>query len=165
MKVEIKAPFSQLCSKINLFNNNKLTDMQEWEKQSVKQAKVKLYPTLHKTAPVVHAINNIESVREAFSRASQRAHTKMLGSKEGKKILASADKYNMSYDKDNINWFYLIHQIENYEALLQQARAHNIMWDYNFYDPIGLKQEIEEDISRERAASREQRSDYLHSCM
>lgn len=165
MKVEIKTPFSKLCSRINLFNNNKLTDMQDWEKQSVEQAKVKLYPTLHKTAPAIHIINNIESVREAFRRASQRVNDKMLTSKEGKKIVADADKYNISYDKDNINWLYLMKQIENYEALLHEARTYNIMWDYNFYDPIGLKQEIQEEISREKVWSRQQNSDYIQTRM
>lgn len=165
MKVEIKTPFLNICSRINLFNNNKLTDMQELEKQSVEKAKVKLYPTLHQTAPIVHVINNAESIHEAFRRASHRVNDKMLGSKEGKQILASADKYNMSYDKDNINWLYLIHQIENYEALLQQAKAHNIKWDNKFYDPTGLKQEIEDYISQERGWAREQNSDYIQTRM
>ncbi len=154
MKTKIKTPFFTFCSKISLFNKTKLTDMQEWEKQSVEQAKVKLYPTLHKTAPIAQALDNLHAVREAISRASQRVRSKLL---------AQAEEYHISYDKENIDWTCLADQVSNYKNLLQQAKGLNIIWDYNFYDPMGLKQEIEEEVSEERTWGREQNSDYQQS--
>ena len=165
MKVEIKAPFLNLYSRINLFNTNKLTDMNDWEKQSVDQAKIKLYPTFHTKAPVVQVIDNLKYAQEAFSRMAKRAHNKMLESDRGQEILAKAAEYHIEYDKNNINWFMLIDSIKNYEVLLKQACELNLPWDYRFHDPIGLKQEIEEAILQERRCDREQRSDYLHTRM
>ncbi len=163
MKNKIKAPFLKLCSRINLFDNNKLTPMQELEKQSVERAKVKLYPTFREKTPVVQYLDNLERIREAFARSGQRAYIKMLVSDRGQEILADADKYMIPYDKDNIDWLRLIDQIENYEPLLKEAEEHDVKWDYKLYDPIGLKQQIEECISQERKWTRERDSDYSSS--
>jgi hypothetical protein len=163
MKIQIKTPLSFLCSRINLLNNNKLTDMHEWEKQSVEKAKVKLYPTFYKKAPEIQLIDNLENVHKAFVAMSQGAYLRMLESERGTEILASAKKYHIAYNKDDIDWLHLIDQIENYEELLQQAKNNNLIWDSKNYDPIGLKQLIEDDISQEREWSRDQNSDYLET--
>lgn len=163
MKIQSKTPFFNFCSTINLFNNNKLTDMQKWEKQSVEKAKVKLYPTFHKKVPEIQLIDNLENVHRAFVAMSKRAYLKMLESERGTEILASAKKYHIVYNKDDIDWLHLIDQIENYEELLQQAKNNNLIWDLEIYDPIGLKQLIEDDVSQEREWSRDQNSDYLEA--
>lgn len=169
MKIQIKTPLSFLCSRINLLNNNKLTDMQEWEKQSVEKAKVQLYPTFHEKAPEIQLFDNLENVHEAykafktFTSISKNVYLEMLESERGKEILATAKKYNIDYNKDDIDWLHLIDQIENYEELLQQAKNNNLIWDLKNYDPIGLKQLIEDDIFQERKWSRDQNSDYLET--
>lgn len=175
MKIQIKTPLSFLCSKIDLFNNNKLTVMQEWEKQSIEKAKfcfeeqalenakVSLYPTFHEKALEIQLIDNLENVHSAFVAMSKRAYLKMLESERGAEILASAKKYHIVYNKDDIDWLHLIDQIENYEELLQQANNNNLIWDLKNHDPIGLKQLIEDDILRERGWSRDQNSDYLET--
>ena len=137
--------------------------MQEWEKQSVEKAKVKLYTTFHKKAPEIQLIDNLENVHQAFVAMSKRTYLRMLESERGEEILASAKKYHIVYNKDDIDWLHLINQIENYEELLQQAKNNNLIWDLKNYDPIRLKQLIEDDISQERDWSRDQNSDYLET--
>lgn len=137
--------------------------MKEWEKQSVEKAKVQLYPTFHEKAPEIQLFDNLENVHKAFVSMSQRAYLKMLESERGAEILKSAKKYNIDYNKDDIDWLHLIDQIENYEELLQLAKNINLKWDTKNYDPIGLKQLIEDDLFQESKWAEEQNSDYLET--
>ena len=79
-----------------------------------------------------------------FERLAESAHNKMFDSQRGQELLFKAEQYNMSVDRDNIDWLQLIDDIDQYETLLAEARDLGIIWDETEYDPIPLEQEIEE---------------------
>lgn len=147
--------------------------MQEWEKQSIEKAKlsfetqaienskISLYPTFHKKEPVIQLFDNADNVCEAFGAMSRRVYLNILESKRGKKVLADAKKYNIPYDKENIDWLSLIAQIKEYKLLLKQAKDNYLIWDTKDYDPRALEQLIEDYISQERRWNRDQNSNYL----
>lgn len=67
------------------------------------------------------------------------AQAKLLG----QETLAKAIRFNIPFDKQSINWLSLISKVEKYEYLIAEAKKLNVDWDYNYYDPVGLEQEIE----------------------
>lgn len=143
--------------------------MKDWEKQSVEKAKVQLCPTFHEKAPEIQLFDNLENVHEAykafktFGSISKSVYLEMLESERGKEILATAKKYHIPYNKDDIDWLHLIDQIENYEELLQLAKNIGLKPDTENYDPIGLRQLIEDDLFQESKWADEQCSDYLET--
>ena len=114
-------------------------------------------------AECVQVQRNMESAKEAMSRMAKRVYEEMLGSERGEELLAKAKEYNIPYEADCINWLELIHLVEEYEALLLEAEEYNIEWDKNYYDPIGLQQEIEYCVRSGIAETRDLYRDYFSS--
>jgi hypothetical protein len=92
---------------------------------------------------IVQVHDNLENMREAFARMSERVQRKWRTSVRGKGIIAKADKYNIPYNKTVTDWLGLEDLIEEWETLLEEAGSCNIWWDPFEYDPIGLTQAIE----------------------
>jgi hypothetical protein len=141
--------FLTISDKINLCKNHELVNMNKpstpnWESLSVEKAKIAVSPTYKKTNIVPQIIDNLESFKDAIQRMAKRSYQKMLDSEKGKKLIASADKYDIPYDKDNIDWLRLIDLVQKYEMLLEKATEHNLDWDTSYYDPMGLEQKIED---------------------
>ena len=86
---------------------------------------------------------SIDQLIELFTRKAKNVYEKMLISERGKEILAKAAEYNISFDKQNINWLSLINEIEEYEELIGKATQLGLDWDYHYYDLVGLEQAIE----------------------
>jgi len=106
---------------------------------------------------------NFDSAREAMSRMSKRVYENMIGSERGEELLAKAEKYNISYKADSINWLKLINEVETYEELLSEADEYNIAWDLSEYDPVGLQQEIEYCVSAGRSETNDLHRYYFDS--
>lgn len=100
-----------------------------------------------------------EDIKEAFGNLAKRTYVKMLESERGKKILSKARKYNIPYDKSekSIDWLKLISEVDGYESMLEEAKEQGITWDIGEYDPVGLRQALEDNLS---CAIKEKREAY-----
>jgi len=128
---------------------------------------------LSNTIPTFHSTKQ-ESLRSDFglpvdelisllARKAKYVYEKMLISERGQGILIKAFKYKVDFDMDNIDFLHLIDEIETYESLIQQANNLNISWDYKYYDPTGLQQEIEVYEHAGCESDREDRTAYYAS--
>jgi len=107
--------------------------------------------------------DNLNMAKEAFVRIAQRAHLNMLDSDEGQRILFQAFSYNIPFNSITVNFIELRNEIEEYEELLDEADLHQIEWDRKEYDPMGLRQEIEEFHRESRVEKNEAYREYLDS--
>lgn len=114
-------------------------------------------------AQAIQIQKNFDSAREAMSRMAKRVYENMLGSERGEELLAKAEKYNIPYKADSINWLKLINEVETYEELLSEAEEYNIAWDLSEYDPVGLQQEIEYCVSASRSETNDLHRYYFDS--
>ena len=114
-------------------------------------------------AQAIQIQKNFDSARDAMSRMAKRVYENMLGSERGEELLAKAEKYNIPYKADSINWLKLINEVETYEELLSEADEYNIAWDLSEYDPVGLQQEIEYCVRSGVAETRDLYRDYFDS--
>lgn len=153
--------FSMISDKIDSYNDYELRNMcefsiQNWESLSVQKAKVAIYPTLQDKSKLSQVLDNLDNLKESFQRIAERVNQQMLESERGKKLIATAEEYGIPYNKDDIDWLHLMDLVQEYEALLKQAKECNLDWDTGYYDPIELEQKIEEHLFHE---SREERRD------
>lgn len=58
-------------------------------------------------------------------------------------LLKKARQFRIPYKPRDIDWDKLSRIIEDYEELMALAAKHDVEWNYDFYDPICLQQEIE----------------------
>jgi len=79
-------------------------------------------------------------------------------------LLHDLKKYNIPYN-ENSCVIKLSDEINEYQELLNQAEEHYVNWDISYYDPVGLKQEIESKIAEARKAYQEQNRDYYSSVL
>jgi len=79
---------------------------------------------------------------ELFKRKAKSTYEKLLISVRGEYILSKALKYYIPFDEDDIDWLSLMDEVNEYEDIIEKGDELNIDWDYSFYDPVGLKQEI-----------------------
>ena len=84
----------------------------------------------------------IEEVIEMFARKAKSVRERMEISERGQATLIKALKYKIDFDKQNIDWLLLIDEVEEYECLIKEANELGVDWDYRYYDPVGLEQEI-----------------------
>ena len=103
--------------------------------------------------PQVERLELSENTKETFARIGARARKEFI-----EEQIARAFQYNIPFDLENINILKLEQQIDAYEELLNETREQGIYWDKLEYDPVALRQEIEE---QERRASYE--NDDLYS--
>ena len=114
--------------------------------------KVSTVPTFFQ--PQVERLELSEKTKETLARIGARARKEFI-----EEQTARAFQYNIPFDLENINILRLEQQIDEYEELLTTAREHGIYWDVSHYDPVALKQEIEE----QECYYRQERND-LYSC-
>lgn len=182
MKIQSKSPFLNFSDTISLLNPNKLIkvkEMNKWEEESIARAKSKIseYPTFHK-APIVQVLDNLETLRQVIENGTARMKQKLID---------DAIKYGVSYEEENPNWLRLYgettrrknlcakavrykinyvdwdrleEQVEEWEGLLREARELKLKVDPSDYDPWGLRNRIEEEISQSKKEMRDQRLDY-----
>ena len=103
--------------------------------------------------PQIDRVDLSQSAKETFARIGERVRKEFI-----EEQIARAFQYNIPFDLENINILKLEQQIDEYEELLNEAREQGIYWDKLEYDPVALRQEIEE---QERRASYE--NDDLYS--
>lgn len=77
-------------------------------------------------------------------------------------LIRLAERYGISYDQDNINYSELRDKIEDYQFLLSRAKELGIAWEESDYDPVALKQSIEE-IEHESFEENYRLRDWYHS--
>lgn len=101
-------------------------------------------PTFHKAKPDFAKIPS--DIRATLERMCAAAYHKLTLSQ--KTILEKANQYGMSYQLDiseSEGWNKFTDAVYRWEDLLEAAEELNISWDESNYDPVGLKQAIEED--------------------
>jgi hypothetical protein len=103
--------------------------------------------------PQIDRVDLSESAKETFARIGERVRKEFI-----EEQIARADQYNIPYDVHNVNFLELSYKIDEYEELLGKAKDYCIDWDTSEYDPVALRQEIEE---QERRASYE--NNYLYA--
>ena len=103
--------------------------------------------------PQIDRVELSESAKDSFARIGERVRKEFI-----EEQIARADKYNIPYDVHHVNFLELSQKIDEYEELLKEAKDYCIDWDKLEYDPVALRQEIEE---QERRASYE--NDDLYS--
>jgi hypothetical protein len=97
---------------------------------------------------------------EVYKRMCARSHNKIMDSERGQNLLSKASKFNIPFDREDIDWLKLIGDVEEYEALLCEAEDMNINWDDSQYEPIFLLQEIEQSRHEHSESRREMLSDF-----
>ena len=98
-----------------------------------------------------------EEIKECFGRMAKRVYVNMLESERGQEILSKAEKYNIPYNQSQIWWLDLIKAVDEYEAMLEEAKEQNITWDIGEYDPAALRQALDDNL---HCAIREKRETY-----
>jgi len=63
-------------------------------------------------------------------------------------LLTKANKYEIPYNPEKINWIELIDIIDEYESLIKKAIECGISWRLSSFDLLGLEQAIEEEEMR-----------------
>ena len=106
---------------------------------------IKTIPTFCKSQIEREVLSN--EVKDTFARISERVRKEFI-----EEQIARADQYNIPYNAYTVNFLELKQKIDEYEELLKKAKDHCIDWDKLEYDPVALRQEIEE---QERRASYE----------
>ena len=102
-------------------------------------------PTFFK--PQIDEIELSESTKNTIDRIGARARKEFI-----EEQTARAFQYNIPFNIENVNFLELSYKIDEYERLLDQAQDYCINWDISEYDPIALRQEIED---QERISSYE----------
>jgi len=104
--------------------------------------------------PQVEKVELSDDTKATFARIGARARREFV-----EEQIARAYQYNIPYDVHNVNFFELSYKIDEYEELLGKAKDYCIDWDTSEYDPVYLRQEIEE----QECYYRQERRD-LYSC-
>jgi hypothetical protein len=102
-------------------------------------------PTFFK--PQADEIELSESTKNTINRIGARARKEFI-----EEQTARAFQYNIPFNIENVNFLELSYKIDEYERLLDQAQDYCINWDISEYDPVALRQEIED---QERISSYE----------
>ena len=102
-------------------------------------------PTFFK--PQIDEIELSESAKNTIDRIGARARKEFI-----EEQTARAFQYNIPFNIENVNFLELSYKIDEYERLLDQAQDYCINWDISEYDPVALRQEIED---QERISSYE----------
>ena len=93
--------------------------------------------------PQIDRVDLSESAKETFTRIGKRVRKEFI-----EEQIARADQYNIPYNAYTVNFFELKQKIDEYEELLGKAKDYCIDWDKLEYDPVALRQEIEEQEHR-----------------
>ena len=108
------------------------------ERQAVKlPANIKEVPKFHeaKNEPVELSASS----RDRFARIGERAREAFI-----EEQIERANFYNIPYETYGDNYYQLMQDIDQYEYLLEKAKDYCVDWDTSEYDPVALKQLIEE---------------------
>lgn len=99
-----------------------------------------------------------DSARKTIDRIGERARKAFINEQ-----IKRADKYNIPYDPHTINYYELSKEIDQYEFLLEEIKEWDISWDIKIYDPVALRQELEECRAKYWGKVQLMRSDYFSS--
>ena len=133
---------------LNQVNPSELSDIINEQIAS----KVSIVPMFFE--PQVEILELSEKTKETFDRIGARARKEFI-----EEQTARAFQYNIPFDLENINILKLEQQIDEYEELLNEAREQGIYWDISQYDPVHLRQAIDDQESYYRQERRD-----LYSC-
>ncbi len=89
--------------------------------------------------PQIDRVDLSESAKDTFARIGERVRKEFI-----EEQIAKADQYNIPYNTYTVNFLELSYKIDEYEELLGKAKDYCIDWDTSEYDPVYLRQEIEE---------------------
>jgi hypothetical protein len=184
MKIQSKSQFLNFFGIISLFNKNKLSKSQKMKESEyptfTKAPVVQIVDNIETLKELFQAISerNKESLRarateykitydkentnwlELYVDIERYERLLKIQSEIQSEIRAKADKYNISYKKENIDWGKLTDEIEKWEWLLEQANEYNLKVDPNNYDPIGVEQQIEEELYKGRQEMKDLQAEY-----
>jgi hypothetical protein len=90
-----------------------------------------------------------------FERKAKSTYERMLISARGQEILSKALKYHIPFNNQNIDWLSLMDEVNEYEDLMEKCNDLRVDWDFDFYDPVGLEQEISFYEQKESAFDRD----------
>ena len=121
---------------LNQVNPSELSDIINEQIAS----KVSIVPMFFE--PQVEILELSEKTKETFDRIGARARKEFI-----EEQTARAFQYNIPFDLENINILKLEQQIDEYEELLNEAREQGIYWDISQYDPVHLRQAIDDQES------------------
>ena len=125
-----------------------------FQKNSTKELSnnIKTVPTFFE--PQVERLELSENTKETFARIGARARKEFI-----EEQIARAFQYNIPFNIQNVNFLELSQKIDEYEELLTTAREQGIDWDVSHYDPVHLRQAIDD----QESYYRQERID-LYSC-
>jgi hypothetical protein len=95
-----------------------------------------------------------DQTKETFARIGERARKEFI-----EEQIVRADQYNIPYNAYTVNFLELSYKIDEYEELLSRAKGYSIDWDTSEYDPVALRQEIDE---QEHSSSLERNDLYTY---
>lgn len=130
---DLPTQYAVLFGKIDLDN----------QKESIMEKKPTSFDSARKAQETLGGVHNLP-LKGTFERLADSVNNNMFNSVRGQELLLKAEQYNMPIDRSDIDWLQLIDDIDQYEALLEEAKELGVYWDESEYDPIPLQQEIEE---------------------
>ena len=89
--------------------------------------------------PQIDRVDLSQSAKDTFARIGERVRKEFI-----EEQIARADKYSVPYNAYTVNFLELSYKIDEYEELIKKAKDHCIDWETSEYDPVYLRQEIEE---------------------
>ena len=157
MRITEKPHFTQIHDKLDLFNEIGYMNSEREEKFNRYISKSSIDP------------ENLKILQNTLSRMARFVHATYLDSLDGgtvgRELIAKANQYKIPFNKNPVDFLELSSEVDQYEILLKKADDFNIDWDKDYYDPIGLEQEIEEKEELDRNELRELRWDYYASTL
>ena len=111
----------------------------------LKESSVFIESVKNKTAAEV--LNDLQKEQEQHAKEiaelDQRTIALITGSAK-RNVIRLANKYNIPYNKDDIDYANLRNEIEDWADCLKTAKELDIEWDESEYEPVYLKQLIDE---------------------
>ena len=89
--------------------------------------------------PQIDRVELSKESKETFARIDERVRKEFI-----EEQIARADQYNIPYNAYTVNFLELSYKIDEYEEVLKKAKDYCIDWETSEYDPVYLRQEIEE---------------------
>jgi len=126
------------------------------------------------TIPTFHHIKEVEErtdyglplseVVAMFARKAKSVYERAVLSVRGQEILAKANEYEIPYDVNNIDFLFLMEQVEEFEETIAEAARYGIDWTSFGYDLLGIEQEISEAVEVENEYNNYARNEFYANC-
>lgn len=135
-KIISPAEALQILSNFEAYKESKEI-FEQRQKDTALSENIKTIPIF--SQPKVQSVELSGETNQTFGRISARARKVFI-----EEQIRRAEQYNIPYNAYTTNFLELSYKIDQHEMLLERAKEYGIYWDISEYDPVALKQEIEE---------------------